>query len=174
MRGLILSIALLAGSGSASPAFADVVNSSPGGFTVKTTVRIAASPQRVYEALSRPGDFWNPDHTWSGRASSMTLEPKAGGCFCEALPNGGSVQHGVVVLAEPGKTLRLHGSLGPLQEMGASGALTWALEAAGTGTTASLTYAVAAYVTGGADKLAAIVDSVIAEQLQRLKAHLER
>lgn len=174
MRTLTLSFALLAGAGGFTPAVADVVNSGPTGFTVKTTVRIAASAPRVYEALSTPGDWWSSDHTWSGKASNMRLDPAAGGCFCETLPNGGSVQHGVVVLAEPGKTLRLHGSLGPLQEMGASGALTWALEATGAETTASVTYAVAAYVPGGADKLAAIVDAVMAEQLRRLKAHLER
>lgn len=174
MRNLTLSLVLLAGGGGLAPATAEVLNSGPTGFTVKTTVRIAVAPQRVYEALSRPGEWWNPAHTWSGNASNMQLAPAAGGCFCEALPNGGSVQHGVVMLAEPGKTLRLHGSLGPLQEMGASGALTWGLEAAGAETTASVTYAVAAYVPGGADKLAAIVDSVMAEQIRRLKAYLER
>jgi uncharacterized protein YndB with AHSA1/START domain len=172
MHRLFLACALmLAGAAAAQ---AEVVDKSPAGFTTKTSVTIAAPPAQVYAMLARVGEWWDPAHTYSGDAKRMTIEAKAGACFCETLANGGSIQHGVVVYANPDETLRVSGALGPLQELGVSGSLTWSLQASGSGTTATVTYAVGGYAPGGLDTLAAIVDQVIGTQLTRLKAAIEK
>lgn len=163
--------ALLAGP---AVAHSEVVDKSPNGFTVRTVVTIAAPPDRAFAALIRVADWWDPAHTWSGESRNLRLEAAPGGCFCEALPNGGSVRHAEVVYVAPGTLLRLNGALGPLQSMGVSGSLTWQLEKSGEGTTATVTYVVGGYVPGGADALAGPVDGVIGTQLRRLKAAVEQ
>lgn len=169
-----MDLAALALMAVAATARAEVVDKSAGGFTTKTTVTIAATPAQVYAMLGRVGEWWDPAHTYSGDARNMTIEPRAGACFCERLANGGSIQHGVVAYANPNETLRVLGALGPLQESGVSGSLTWALQAAGNGTTATVTYSVGGYAPGGLDALAPIVDQVIGQQLTRLKAAAEK
>ena len=81
----------------------------------------------VYRELGQGRRWWDPAHTWSGSARNLKLEPKAGGCFCEKLADGGSVQHGRVIFAQPGKLLRLEGALGPLQDMAVTGVLSFNL-----------------------------------------------
>ena len=122
--------------------------------------------------LVRIGKWWNPTHSYSGKVSNLSLEPKAGGCFCEKLAGGGSVEHMRVVYAEPGKTLRLQGGLGPLQAQAAAGTLTWTLKPVMNGTEIVQTYAVSGYFPGGTEKLAPGVDKVLAEQLARLQQKL--
>jgi uncharacterized protein YndB with AHSA1/START domain len=148
---------------------ADVVDTSPAGFTVRTVVTIARPPAQVYAMLLEVGRWWDPEHTWSGDASNLRLDARAGGCFCEALPSGGSVQHAVVVHVEPGKLLRLSGALGPLQSMGVSGSLTWEIAPEGNGSRATVTYAVGGYLPGGPGALAPAVDQVVGGQLRRLE-----
>jgi len=48
-------------------AFADVTDAQFGGFTVKSTITIQASQDEVYRRLIHNiGDWWNPQHTFSG------------------------------------------------------------------------------------------------------------
>jgi uncharacterized protein YndB with AHSA1/START domain len=95
--------------------------------------------------------------------------------MCEALPNDGSVQHGTVVNVVPGQMVRLSAALGPLQQMGVSGSLTWQFErTAAAETRVTLTYAVGGYAPGGLDKLADVVDMVITRQLNRLAQHARK
>ena len=85
------------------------------------------------------------------------------------MPGGGFVRHMEVALAAPGKTLRLIGGLGPLQAMGASGTLSFALKASGEHDSAlSVDYAVSGYSIGGFADIAAAVNGVLGEQLQHL------
>jgi uncharacterized protein YndB with AHSA1/START domain len=154
---------------------AEVVDHSPAGFTVRTVVTIAASPERTYQALV--GDipaWWDASHTFSGRAANLSIAATPGGCFCETLASGGSVVHAVVNHVDPGRLLRMIGALGPLQEHAVTGALTWEFVVASGGTTATLTYRVGGYFPGGLEKIAAPVDQVLSDQLRRLKAHVER
>jgi hypothetical protein len=67
-------------------ATAEVGDSSAGGFTVKLTYSIQAAPDEVYRRLIHIGDWWDSEHTFSGDAHNLTIEEKAGGCFCEKLP----------------------------------------------------------------------------------------
>src|SRR5215470_3158567 len=102
------------------------------------------------------------------RRHQPRLELKAGGCFCERLKDGGSVQHLLVVYASPGEGLRLRGALGPLQMEGVDGTLAWALKPAEGGTKVTQSY-----VVGGMDQWAPKVDRVLHEQLDRLTSFVE-
>ena len=154
---------------------AEVVDRSAAGFTVRTVVTIAASPERSFRALVDDiGSWWDSTHTWSGDARNLRLSASPGGCFCETLANSGGVAHAVVNYVVPGELLRMTGALGPLQEHAVAGTLTWQFAASGEGTTATVTYRVGGYFPGGIEKLADPVDGVVGAQLRRLKAHVER
>src|SRR6266404_4782173 len=100
----------------------DVLDSSSNGFTVKATVQIQAAPKDVYRQLiHNVGDWWNSAHTYSGDAHNLSIDEKPMGCFCEKLPNEGSVRHMEVVSLFPGKSLGMTGALGPLQMIAATG-----------------------------------------------------
>ena len=154
--------------------FGEVADSSAAGFTVKVTAQIAAPPATVYKQLFRVGDWWNPQHTFSGDAHNLSIEEKAAGCFCEKLPNGGGVRHMQVVYLAPGKALVMSGAIGPLQSLAATGTMTFQLAADGEGTRLTVAYAVAGYLPAGMNTWAAPVDSVISEQIARLKSVIEK
>jgi hypothetical protein len=78
-----------------------------------------------------------------------------------------------VVYADPGKMLRLSGGLGPLQDFAVDGTMTWRFVEVADGTTVELTYRVGGYVTGGIGNLAAPVNTVLTEQMARLKQFVE-
>jgi uncharacterized protein YndB with AHSA1/START domain len=162
-------LALLA----AAPAAADIIDTSPQGFTIRTSVQVARPPDRAYAALVDVGQWWGKEHTYTGDSRNMTIDARPGGCFCEKLPGGGGVEHGRVVNAAPGSLLRIDGALGPLQEMAVTGSLTWHIAASGSGSTVTMTYTVGGYVPGGVGKLAAVVDQVLGQQVAFLKAYLE-
>jgi len=153
----------------------DVVESTATGLMVKSVQPIAASTGQVFQALVKDvGRWWDPEHTYSGDARNLSIEPRPGGCFCERLPRQGGVAHATVILVMPGQKLRLSGALGPLQEAAVSGTLTWDLVEREGRTEATVTYVVGGYRQGGLQTLAAPIDSVLSLQLQRLKNYVER
>lgn len=155
----------------ASPAHGAVLGSNAGGFAVREEVEFAGSPANAWKRLIDVGSWWNPQHTYSGHSSNLTLTLSPGGCWCEKLDNGGFVRHLEVVLVIPEKTLRLTGGLGPLQGMGATGALTFTLRSASpTATTVIAEYSVVGYSREGLASIAGAVDEVLGEQLQRFAA----
>jgi len=157
----------------AGPATAEVVEQSETSFRSRHMVQIDAPPERVYAALGEIGRWWDPAHTYSGKAENMTLELKPGGCFCEQVGAGG-VRHGVVVLALPGQTLRLDAPLGPLQEEGVAAVYTFAIRAAGGGgAEVTQTLHVGGARPGMPAQLAALVDQVLGQALLRLERYLE-
>lgn len=174
MRVLFAAVILGVAAGT-SPA--EVANVAPNGFAVKHSMTIPASPQKVYEALvGKVGSWWNPEHTFSNDSKNLSIDARAGGCFCEKLGNGGSVEHMRVVFAWPGRILRMTGGLGPLQGSGVVGSMTWQLEAAkgaAGATSLEFSYGVGGYMAGGFDKIAPAVDAVLGEQLARLKSFVE-
>ena len=121
----------------------------------------------------RVGEWWDPQHTFSGDAKNLSIDPRPGGCFCESLPSGGGVEHLRVVHAAPGRMLRLSGGLGPLQAFGVAGSLTWKLEEADGATAVEVTYVVGGFMEGGLERIGAPVGAVIGEQLGRLKRFVE-
>lgn len=155
------------------PACAAVDDVSMTGFTVVETADISASPDQVYQTLVAPSRWWNSEHTYSHDAANLSLDPKAGGCWCETLADGGSVQHMTVVAAIPGKLLRLRGALGPLQAMAVDGAMTFTLRPDGKATQLTLTYTVGGYAKAGFSDIAKAVDGVLGEQMSRLGRFIE-
>jgi hypothetical protein len=157
-----------------NPLMAEVKDSTAAGFTIQDTMIIAANPDAVYHSLiADVGRWWDSAHTFSGNAGNLSIDDRAGGCFCEKLDNGGSVRHLEVVFAEPGKTLRMIGGLGPLQSMAVTGSMTWSLSKTDIGTNVKVIYSIGGYRPGGLQKMAPLVDKVMAEQLKRLKNYIE-
>ena len=151
----------------------EVLNASASGFSVKNTLEISASPQRVYDAIvNAVGSWWSSSHSYSGNAKNLSIDATPGGCFCERWGKAG-VQHMTVVNVDPGKRLRLFGSLGPLQDMGVAGSLTFNLVEVKGKTRLDLTYNVGGYSPEGFNKLAVTVDSVLLDQITRLKRYVE-
>ncbi len=163
------SLALLA----AGAARAEVVDAQPNGFEVRREVVVAAPASVVWAILVQPSKWWSSAHTWSGSAANLSIGAASGGCFCERLPNGGSVLHMTTIHAAPGQKLVLSGALGPLQTSGATGALAFVLTEKDGLTTVTATYDVGGYVRGGLDKLASPVDAVLGQQVAGLKAAAE-
>ena len=154
-------------------AMADVTGAGASGFEVREKVHIAAAPDTVYAAVLAPKRWWDSKHTYSGDANRLTLEAKAGGCWCESLPGGGSVEHLEITYLAPGKAVRFRGALGPLQAMGVAGSMTVTLAARDRGTELMLTYAVGGYARDGFDDMSKGVDGVLAAQVARLKKVVE-
>jgi hypothetical protein len=157
----------------ATPASAKVVSAVPHGFEVAETATVAATPAQAYAALAQAGRWWNGAHTYSGDAANMRLEPRPGGCLCERMKDDGAIEHMRVVYAQPHHTLRLQGGLGPLQQEGVVGSLSWSIRPVAGGAEITQRYVVGGYVRSGAEKLAPLVDQVLTEQLTRLKRFLD-
>jgi len=158
----------------AVPLHGEVVESTAAGFSVRNVATIDAPAAQVYAALTaKVAGWWDPAHTFSHDARNLSLEAKPGGCLCERLPDGGGVQHMLVVYASPGKLLRLTGAIGPLQEAALAGTMTWNLTPARGGTAVELIYTVGGFRVGGFHDLPAVVDGVLRGQLARLKAFVE-
>ena len=157
----------------AAPASAEVTSSSDSGFVSHNEALVAASSQEAWEALVRPSGWWNGDHTYSGDAANMRIEPQSGGCFCEVVPaSNGEIEHMRVIYVAPGSTLRLTGGLGPLQSEAVTGVLTMTLAPEGEMTRISWDYVVGGYARMPMAELAPLVDQVVGEQLLRLATRL--
>jgi len=171
MKQPFMALALLLAG--ASCADADIVNAATAGFTVKIVESVPAPAARVYQALTeRIGSWWDKDHTWSGNAANLSIDPRPGGCFCERLPGGG-VQHMIVIYADRGKLLRMSGGIGPLQDLAVTGVMSWVLTETAGKTTIEVTYKVGGYAPGGGvGALATPVDMVLTAQVKRLAQFL--
>jgi uncharacterized protein YndB with AHSA1/START domain len=151
-----------------APALGEVLGADDTGFEIEHVRTLDAAPDASWNRLVRPADWWHSDHTWSGDAGNLTLDPRAGGCFCEALPGGGSNEHLRVVHAAPGRLLRLDGRLGPLQPLPLTGVMSWALAETESGsTTITLRYVVAGPPGSALQNWAPAVDGVLAQQIDR-------
>lgn len=151
----------------ATPAMAEVKEASDSGFTVNQTKSVAASPDKVWAALIAPAGWWSSAHSWSGNAKNLSLDPRAGGCFCERW-GAGEAEHGRVVHAVKGKLLRISGALGPLQGEAVTGTLSFTLTPEGTGTKISVDYVVGGHSRFPLKDIAGGVDGVIGEQVASL------
>lgn len=158
----------------AAPAVAEVKSTADSGFEVVSVATTTAKPDAVYAALATPGAWWSDEHTYSGDSANMTIDARAGGCFCERMADGGTIEHGRIIYAQPGKTLRFTGGLGPLQSEAVTGTMTWTIERDGEGAKVTQRYVASGYMTGGLKSLAPLVDKVLAQQLAGLKAHLDK
>ena len=142
MRFVIVLVVLWLSGLAGTPARAEVAASSPGAFLIQSEAVVAAAPAQSWRALTQIGRWWHSEHTYSGNSSYLRLEARAGGCWCERW-GGGSVEHARVVLSmEHGgvRTLRAIGALGPLQELGVTGIMTFTVSPQGAGAKITLRY----------------------------------
>ena len=167
MRLLLLVLPLLA----AAPASAEVVSASPTGFEVQEVVNLVVPQPNAYAAFGQIGRWWNKDHTYSGDAARMSLQLRPGGCFCEPLEGGGGIEHMRVTYLKPGEQIVLTGSLGPLLYQATAAVMDVKFERIAGGTRVTMNYRAAGFAKGDGDKLAPLVDQVLAEQMKRYRAY---
>lgn len=160
----VLATVLLTGT-----AQSEIVSAGPSGFNIRHVVDAPGVPApTIWAALADVAKWWDPNHTYSGDARNLSLDPVVQGCFCEKLSLYAGVEHARVIYALPAKTLRLSGALGPLQEYGVTGSLTWQIEPAGTGSRIIMTYSAGGYADRPLADWAPIVDEVLVGQAKRL------
>jgi uncharacterized protein YndB with AHSA1/START domain len=143
------------------------------GFVVTHRFETTVTAHDVFDALHKPALWWSSDHTWSGDARNLRLQPAAGGCFCERW-GANSVKHGEVIFVMPDSLLRLRASLGPLQALAVDGILSFAVKRDANRTTVTVTYRVAGNPEAQLASIAEPVDRVIGEQVSRLARYVEK
>ncbi len=167
LRAILVTLATVF----ATPAAAEVVSSGSHGFEVQHSVSIVAPPQVAFDAFARISSWWSGEHTYSGKASNLSLSLSPGGCFCERLEGGGGVEHLRVAVVEPGKRLVLTGGLGPLLFEATAGVMEIKVERIAGGSRLVLNYRVAGFAGGGADRLAPQVDKMLGDQVLRFRKY---
>jgi hypothetical protein len=173
MRMVLAAIALLLWP---TAALADVRELERDGFVLVLESTVPVAQDRAFAAMTRPADWWDSDHSWSGSAANFTFEPRAGGCWCEALRDGGSLEHGRIVTYDPGRGLIVMNSLlGPLMETGMAGRLIWRVEPADQAGRSVIRWLYRVNIPSSRNPaqdavFAAAVDQVLAQQLARLTA----
>ncbi len=111
----VVVLLVLSSASTAPPASANVVDSSPSGFTIENSAIVPVNAVTVWDALVHEVDSWWPkDHSWWGKESKFTIDARAGGCFCE-ITGDRQAQHLQVVFVNPPTLLRMTGALGPIR-----------------------------------------------------------
>ncbi len=164
----IAALVLLAVS---TPAAADVVSASANGFEVRQTVPLVVSPEVAFSSFASLPAWWDPAHTYSKKADNLSLNLTPGGCLCERFPDGGGIEHLRVVYVDPGKHMIFTGALGPLLSMAVNGVLDVQVKSTAGGSELTLDYRASGFYNGGADKLAPMVDAMLAGQMKRFRAY---
>ena len=177
MRGITRSfpmatVAMVLWLAAAGLARAEIKDVSPSGFTIENSQVVPVDAMTAWNALVDDiGRWWPKDHTWWGDASKLSIQPSAGGCFCE-IDGARQASHMTVTFVDPGKTLRMTGGLGPLQGMGLSGALEWRFAPAEGGTRITLYYRAGGYSPDDIGKFVPVIDKVQGVQLGGLAQYL--
>ena len=169
---LTFHLALLLFTTAAATAHAEVLSSAATGFSLKITGQAPVSPDQAYAQFIKVADWWDASHSYYGDSNNFSIEPRAGGCFCEKSGDN-EVLHMLVTFVRPGVEVRMVGGLGPLQMMGVHGGMSWTFTQLEDGNTLiTQTYNVTGYSEGGLAGLAPIVDAVQTGQHNALLARL--
>lgn len=100
---------------SATPAAAEVVERGPDHFVLRFELALETTPDDIYGAIGDLERWWDSAHTYSGDAANLTLPLEVGACFCEALVDGTTFEHGRVLQADPETGVEVDAPLGPLR-----------------------------------------------------------
>ena len=168
MKWIVIAAGLVCVSGAAQ---AEIVSSSSNGFHVRQAMQLVVPQDVAFASFGRVGSWWNKGHTYSGDSANLSLSLNPGGCFCERLPGGGGIEHMRVTYVDPGKRAVLTGSLGPLLYDATVGSMDLQFEKIAGGTRVTMDYRVAGFANGGAEKMAPLVDSVLADQFKRYREY---
>ncbi len=161
--------ALLLGVASALPASARVSMSGPDGFVSMNEAVVPAAPAAVWAQLVAWNRWWPAEHSYSGDAARLSLDPQAGGLLVERW-NGQSVVHATVATAMAPRLLRLIGGFGPLQAFPVNAVLDITLAPEGSGTRLKLAYRVGGPSFVHLEEFATPVDEVMSGAFARLVA----
>ncbi len=164
MKNILAIIACLSVTTSVQ---AEIIEATADRYVLKHQARSSLSPADLWARLIKPADWWHPDHTYSGDAGNLSLEPAAGGLWREDWTDG-SVLHGQVLNAVPGKLLRLDAPFGPLQEMAVSTVWTITLKPDGDGSLVTFDEIANGTAASKLDALAPAVDFVKSEAIRLL------
>ena len=164
-----LVIALLAAPATGS---AEVTEKAASGFLLTQRVIVKSDAAASYQALLHPERWWKEGHTWSGSAKNLSLDPRAGGCWCERWADG-EVEHARVLFIKKDEMLRLQGSFGPMQGLAVSGVLEFQLTQGKDGTQVDMSYRVNGSEASKLDIIAPMADGMFAEQMASLKSLLD-
>lgn len=149
------------------PVRAEIINASADHYTLRQEAASALSPQQLWQRLIDPKSWWHPDHTYSGSAEHLSLDPVAGGVWAERW-DGNSVIHGTVVNVVAGSMLRLDAPFGPLQSQAVHAVWTITIEARETGSKVMFDEVATGSSASDLAELAKAVDYVKTEALSRL------
>lgn len=152
-----------------APAFAKVVSAVPARIVLEQHYETPLSPDALWAKLIAPHEWWQDDHTYSGSAQNLSLEPIAGGLWREDW-EGGSVAHGRVLMAKTGEALTMEAPFGPLQALAVNTVLTLKIEPSGTGARLTMRFIASGSPESGLAPLAGPVDGVWAAALTALTA----
>ncbi len=151
------------------PARAEVVHSSETAFLIRHELIVPVPPEALWNILIRPEAWWQDAHTYSGSAANLSLDPVAGGCWCETLSDGGSIEHLRLIALMPHRLLRFTGALGPLQAYPVAGLMTFDVTPVEGGAGLTMTYAASGDVPIRLEAMAPAVDRVLGEQIAGLE-----
>ncbi len=98
----------------AAPASAEIMSRTPDSFTLRYAGSVGVGRGDVFGVITSISQWWDGTHTYSGDAANLTLGLEVGGCFCEALPDGTTFEHGRVTVFDDDH-LTLNAPLGPLK-----------------------------------------------------------
>ena len=148
-----------------APAAAEVVERSADHFVLRYDVAIEGDKPDFIFALEHIGEWWNPAHTWSGDAKNLSLALDPGTCFCEAMPDGTTFEHGAVYEYDPDTGVLIHAALGPLKDK--AEVYDWSIgwTGANKGVEVVWTYVIRG---PGLGAMADGVDAVMGEQFSRM------
>ncbi|MFN5552081.1 MAG: hypothetical protein ACK5BF_04360 [Hyphomonadaceae bacterium] len=152
-------------------ALAGVQTASASQATLVYDLELAGPPSDAWKHVVDIAAWWWSEHTYSGQAKNLSLAVSPGGCWCKSWVGGG-VEHARVVMAIPGRALRIEGGFGPLQGMAVKATMTFTLKPAAdpSKTQLHVVYLVNGTVESKLDGLAGPVDGVLATQFGRLAA----
>jgi uncharacterized protein YndB with AHSA1/START domain len=153
----------------ACAAHAEIKAAAPDALVFQFKGEIPLPREAAWTRVLAIGSWWNDGHTYSGKAANMSIDPVAGGCWCETWPGGG-VEHGRVIAMVRDELLRMQTALGPLQDTGVNAAMTITLaDGATPGTTVvTLDYRVVGSSLTELSAWAEPVNGVLQEQFGRL------
>ncbi|WP_334185178.1 SRPBCC family protein [Novosphingobium sp.] len=165
---------------------ARIAETSEQGIVLRYVAAVPGSPEKAWTVLVAPALWWDGAHSYSGDSANLTIDPRAGGCFCERLPasagdgagkdDRGSVEHMRVIHADKARLLRMSGALGPLQAEAVQGAMTFTLapleDRGQGGTRIVVEYVLGGYSRAGLSRIAPAVDAVLGSQIERLARKL--
>lgn len=99
----------------ATPASAEVFEKHDDAFVLMFEATVDRPPDAIYGAIGRIDRWWDSAHTYSGSAGNLSLALEPGGCWCEALADGTTFEHGRVVTANPDSMVGINAPFGPLK-----------------------------------------------------------